>query len=264
MRTLGLPIVLMFSGLMALAGGCQSSGAHLHQGFLALDEQRYDDAQAAADQYLRDHPAGGDLAGAYYLKGQAIERRPKSSETEANTSLQFAEQHYLKALQFPADRSLQGYIQTAMGNCCYWQSDYAAALRYWRQALDLLEDSGYRMLVLYRTGVCRQRLGQWTEADAIFASVQQQAAGTEVAQRAREHQGARAFYVQVAAFRDAASAEKLIATLRAGGVACGRYEKADSKLQLVMAGPAQTYNEAMTVRNRLLPQYKDAFVTLNR
>jgi tetratricopeptide (TPR) repeat protein len=261
MRTSGFKMVVVLGAMAALLAGCQDPGAaRLREGYAALDDKRYDEAFDAAEAYLQQHPGGSALASAVYLRGRVIEQRVKSGDAASAEDLRVAEQHYRKALELSPDRVLDGYIRTSLGHVCFWLGDYASAATYCTQAVGLLDNDELKVWVLYRIGICRQRLGQWNEADGVFALIRQQYPGSEAAERCRERQGARDFRVQVAAFQSAVSADKVVASLRAQGIAAGRYERADSRLQFVMAGPVRTYAEAVALKGRLAAQYRDSII----
>jgi tetratricopeptide (TPR) repeat protein len=247
--------------LMGWGGGCQEPGSvGLEQGYAALEQSRVDEATAAADRYLQDHPTGTSAAAAIYLKGRAIEQRMKRNDAEAVANLRQAKAHYLKAMELSPARPLETYIYTSAGNTCYWLGDFAGAASYWKEAYQRLGKDDLQAWVLYRIGLCQQRMGRWTDADATFAAVQKEAPGTEAADRARSHQGYRGFYVQVAAFASAKSADQVIKELRAKGYPATRQERPERKLSVVMVGPVATYADAQATKARLNSQYKDTLI----
>ena len=85
LNPIGMPgwkfqIILLF--LLAGCTGNAQSRQELHSGKLALDSQQYNQAILDADAVI----AGGDapaLAEAYYLRGYAIEMRPKTDNAAA-------------------------------------------------------------------------------------------------------------------------------------------------------------------------------------
>src|SRR5206468_7033856 len=81
-----------------------------------------------------------------------------------------------------------------------------------------LDRDDLKAWALYRVGVAQQRMGQFAQADQTFTNVQQLFPTSTPAQRAREHQGARAFYVQAATFASPQAADGAIADLRRFGV----------------------------------------------
>jgi len=264
MRTSGSGAV--FSVLVAaiLAGGLGCSNTKdtqsLQQGYGALDLKDYQRAIAAADDYLAKHPTGNGAAEAAYLRGRAFEQRTKGSDAEAQANLREARASYEKVLTLMPSKQLEAYTRASLGNVCYWQNDFGGAEINWNAAYEKLEPGDLKAWVLYRTGLSQQRLGKWEAADETFAQVQKEFPNSEPAARAATHQGARAFYVQVAAFSSPQPAEKLVATLRTQGYPVGRYEKKEKGLQLVMAGPLKRYDEAVTMRNRLGEQFRDAVI----
>jgi len=250
-------LVVLTSGL-----GCANSKdtQTLQQGYGALDLKDYQRAIAAADDYLARHPTGNGAAEAAYLRGRAFEQRTKGSDAEAQGNLREARASYEKALSLMPSKQLEAYTRASLGNVCYWQNDFGAAEINWTAAYEKLEPGDLKAWVLYRTGLSQQRLGKWEAADDTFAQVEKEYPKSEPAMRAAAHQGARAFYVQVAAFSSPQPAEKLVATLRGQGYPVGRYEKKEKGLQLVMAGPLKRYEEAVVMRNRLGEQFRDAMI----
>ncbi len=264
MRTTGTAGCVVSLMMLLLAGGLGCANAkdqqNLKEGYSALDQKNYEKAIAAADDYLQKYPTGNGAAEAAYLRGRAFEQRVKISDAEAQANLREARASYEKALTLAPSRQLEGYIRASLGNVSYWMNDFGAAEVNWRAAYELLEPGDLKMWVLYRMGLSQQRLGKWEVADETFALVEKDYPRTEPAIRSAAHRGARAFYVQVAAFSSPQPAEKLAQALRSQGYPAGRYEKKEKGLQLVMAGPLKRYEEAVAMRNRLGGQYRDAVI----
>jgi tetratricopeptide (TPR) repeat protein len=249
---------------LILAGGLGCTNAkdtqNLREGYSALDQKNYERAIAAADDYLQKYPTGNGAAEAAYLRGRGFEQRTKGSDAESMANLREARTSYEKALTLMPAKQLEGYIRTSLGNVAYWMNDFGAAELNWNAAYDKLDPGDLKAWVLYRIGLSQQRLGKWEAADDTFSLVAKEFPRSEPAARAGAHQGARAFYVQVAAFSSPQPAESLVKTLRGQGYPAGRYEKKEKGLQLVMAGPLKRYDEAVAMRNRLGEQYKDAVI----
>src|SRR5580765_1698597 len=92
---------------MAWAMGCEDTASkdRLNQGYRALDAQRYDEAGAAANDYLARHPTGPGAAEAFYLQGRAYEQRASESHEQtpaARADLDSARSAYTKGLSMPA------------------------------------------------------------------------------------------------------------------------------------------------------------------
>lgn len=258
MRSVKVAIWLGVVG-MTLCGCGDRSRQGLAGGYQSLEQREYDKALAAADEYLKKHPTGDGAAEAQYLKGRALEQRTKSSEVEMAGNLKQAIEAYNGALRLKPSRQLEGLVQAGLGNANYWLGEYEEAEEHFQKAHAIVGDD-VKPWILYRVALCRQRQGKWSDADETFAKVIEQHPGSEAAQRAAAHKGARAFFVQLAAFQSVATADKLVTTLKGQGYPAGRYEKRESGLQVVMAGPYQRYEEAAGVKGRLAGQFKDAMI----
>jgi TolA-binding protein len=255
------------AGLLTLAvlalWGCANDAAtkqNLNSGYTALEAKQYDEALSRADEHLRQHPTGAGSAEAFYLRGAALQQKSVSSDQAAQVNLQAARDAYQQALLHHPSATLESRIHAGLGNCAYFLNDYATAISEWTTAYDKLDDQTARAWVLYRVGVSRQRLGQFDLADQILAMVQQQYPNTVPAQRAREHQGARGFTVQLATFANPASADGAANTLRREGVLTTKQYDPTQKATVVRAGPLPSYQQALSVKQRYAAQYPDALI----
>ena len=258
---------LITAGLLLLATsrliGCASDTAtkqNLNSGYGALESKQYDEALSRADEHLRQHPTGAGSAEALYLRGRALEQKTAASQQDARANLQSARESYQQALAHRPPAKLEPYIHTSLGNCSYFLDDYSDAINEWTTAYDKLDDPSLRAWVLYRVGVSRQRLGQFDLADQILAMVQQQYPNTVPAQRAREHQGARGFTVQLATFANPASADGAANSLRREGVLTTKQYDPAQKATVVRAGPLPSYQQALSVKQRYAGQFPDALI----
>jgi tetratricopeptide (TPR) repeat protein len=246
-----------------LLAGCNSpsmqSRESLNAGYQALEQKQYDQAIAKADDFLRQHPHGPGAAEALYLRGRAFEERLSPNEHDAAMNLQTARNSYLQALSLTPPKGLEAYIRTSLANVAFFQDDYVTALDQWNGACDQIAEKDLKSRVLLRIGITQQRLGQFEKADQTFAKVLQSYPETLEAQRAREKQGARQFFVQLATFKSAASAEKLIADLKKQGMT--PYRATDSQgRHLVSVGPAKTYDQAKVLKQKFAGPYPDALI----
>ena len=245
----------------APGSAAQSPQALLADGYSALESQQYAEALARADQVLAAQPHGENTAGALYLKGRALEGKNAAGvgADEAQANLQMARDAYVAALRENPPQPLGGYIRTSLGNVAYFQDDYQTAVAQFSSAYEQLDRDDLKAWALYRTGLSQQRLGQFEEADKTFAAVQQRHASSIPAQRAREHQGARGYVVQLATFAQPASADKAAAALKQQGVAAARVDGPQGHAYL-RVGPIASYKQAQYTRGRFLKQYPDAVI----
>ena len=247
------------AGLM-MAGACADNSQQrqeLNAGEDALRAQQYDRALRAADDVSASGIAA-DAAEAHYLRGRSIEDRPKSDPAAAKVDLAEARRDYSLALGESPSPALQARLRGQLGNVAYFQEDYAVALQQWTIAYAQLDNPQWRQWVLYRIGICQQRLGRFADADHTFAVVQEEYPDTEVAQRARARQGVHGFYVQVGVFSDANDVQKAAyAVSSAGSIAQGVDQRG---LKVVRSAGLPSYSQAAALKGRLLGEYPDARV----
>lgn len=256
---------ILFAAFMALLPalliGCaqdKQAKAELTEGYAALDAQQYDQAISQADAYLNAHPTGAGTAEALYLRGRAFEIKVARNPGEAKSNLQSARSAYIEALSRNPAPKLEALIHTSLANVAYFQDDYANAAQEWTIAYDKLDDESTKSWVLYRIGLCKQRLNQFSDADQIFANVQQRYPNTDPARRAKEHQGARSFSVQLATYASAASADTAVASLARDGVKATK--QAAAGRTVVVAGPFSSYQQALSLKARYATTYPDAII----
>jgi tetratricopeptide (TPR) repeat protein len=261
------------AGWILLAGmliGCASNKTvenknTLHSGYASLNQQDYDAAMASSDQFLRDNPNGGPgTAEALYLQGRVYEQRAVNAdaahhEQEARASLQDARTTYEHALTLHPSPKVAALLQAGVANVAYFQEDYFTAMREWAAAYPSLTNPDAKAWVLYRLGLCQQRLGRFDEADRSFQQVRQDYPRSEAAPRAAAHMGARAFYVQIGSFSDAKNADKVMASLRSQGFGAERSSEPGGR-QAIRVGPANNYEQAKALRARLSGAYPAAII----
>jgi TolA-binding protein len=272
-------LALAGGALVALLAGCgpvQGSGASssaltraeqrqtLTQGFAALEQRQYDQAMAKADAFLRASPAGPGSPEAMYLRGRSQEQKvtdpsARPSAEDVRMGLQSARLSYINALKLNPSPKVAAYTRASLANVAYFQDDYQTALQQWSAAYDQLDQPEIRAWALYRMGLCRQRLGQFDDADRTFAMVQQQFAGSEPARRSQSHQGARAFFVQLATFNTPTNADRAVSALKRQGVPVTRSRDAQNR-SLIRVGPVRTYAEAKQLKRRFATDYPEAII----
>lgn len=250
-------------GFLLLIGCVDApSRDRLNQGYQALDAHRYDDAGAAANDYLTKHPAGPGAAEAFYLQGRAYELRATESheaEPAARADLDAARTAYSKGLTLEASPRVKALLHSGRANVAYFQEDYAIAASEWQTAYPNLKDEDAKAWALYRVGLSQQRLGSFKQADDTFTLVQEQYPSSEAAGRATTRIGAKAFYVQIGAYESAAYAQKAVDTLVRAGLPTSSIPEAANR-HVVRVGPAATYADAKALRTRVIGEYPQAII----
>ncbi len=254
-------VVWALAAVLWLAG-CEPDSpqkAQLNAGYSALRFQDYKDAMADAEAFLRATPAGPGSAEAYYLEGRVYEQGAETAAGEAvRNNLNAARTAYSHGLGLNSSLRVQALLHAGLANIAYHLDDYGTAVREWGASYPAIEPADAKAWVLYRIGLCQQRLGWFPQADRSFQMVRAQYPNSEAATRAAAHEGATAFYVQVGAFEDFVNANRAVASLRTQGLTA--QVVAEPNRETVRVGPIPTYAEARAMQTRLMTQYTDAEV----
>jgi tetratricopeptide (TPR) repeat protein len=258
-----IAVFALITILFASLSGCADPQANtsLTAGYSALDAHNYDAVAANADTALARTPTGQPAAEALYLKGRAFEQRPKQTDADTQADYSSAVRCFNQALQNEPPRTLEAYIRSSAANIDYWQRNYSTARGQWMTAYQELDDSDIdtKSMVLYRAAICRQRLGDFAGADEDFAKVQQLYPDSEAARRARDHQGAKAFWLQLATFVTPQLADSAVSKLRNQGVIATRAADARGRA-VVSVGPFPNMATAWSLHERFLSQYPDSMI----
>jgi tetratricopeptide (TPR) repeat protein len=249
--------------LCLLLCGCaaqQDNVKTLRGGYDALNARQYDTAITAADQVLAASPRETLPAEAHYLRGRVFEERAVAGAA-VPANLQNARDEYVTALGLPHKPDLEGRIRAGAANVAFAQEDYATALQQWSAAYDKLEKPEDKLQALYKMGRAAQRLGRWDEADKYFNAVQEAAAGTDLASKARQLTGARGFVVQLATFADPKGTDAAVTDLRKQGIIAQHViDPANRALHLLRVGPLPTYADARSLKSRFAAVYPNAVI----
>lgn len=263
-QSLGLPLRrLLGAALLCVLTACAADNpqakAQLNQMNADLEQKKYNEVVAQADAFVRNAPDASGAAEALYLRGRAFEDRVNASEAEAKANLQNARASYEQALLKAPPPALEGYIRASLANVAYFQEDFATAAQQWLAAYEKLDRNDLKDWSLYRAGVAQQRQGHFIDADHIFGLVRQYFPNTLPAQRAAQRTGLRAFYVQVASFKDRRNADACAADLRKQGYmpqetvdALGRH--------VVRVGPISSYPDARRLQARIETKYPGTLI----
>jgi tetratricopeptide (TPR) repeat protein len=255
-----LSSILVFTTALMISG-CASDPAPkmLAEGWQQLGANQPDRALVTAQNIITEAPRSPRAAEALYLKGRAPEAKTAASPLDQRRNLVAAYEAYSEALKKRPNKALSGRIHAGMGNAAYWLDDYSSAWRNWGLAYDLTEDFTAKGYVLYRIGLCQQRLGRFEQADKTFAAVAANFPRTDAAARAKEKVGVRNFSVQVATFASPQNADTAIHALRGQGFAPQRTANLKGQTVVTVA-PFGSYQQARTARDRLASMFPDALV----
>jgi tetratricopeptide (TPR) repeat protein len=240
----------------ACAGNPQSQ-SQLDAGKQALEAQQYDPAIRDADTVIASGDSA-DLAEAYYLRGYAIENRPKADSADAIRDLSLASESYTNGLSHDPQPAIATRLHAQLGNVSFYQNDYSAALREFDAAYSLSGEPENKPLILYHMAVCEQRLGRFDDADRTFQRVQQQYPSSEFVPYARARQGIRGYYVQVGAYSKPSDINRAAAAIATTG--SPPLKTTSGALTVIRTSDVQSYAEAQELKAQLASRYPDARV----
>ncbi len=253
-------LIGMLVGSLLVIGCGAPNGGSIEQARQAFDRRDYAETIRQTEAYIRERGRGGeDTAAALYLQGRAYEEMQAANDAEAARNLAAARQAYVSALQLSPPQPLAARLRTGVANVAYFQEDYPTAIQQWTIAYEQTDLEDQKPWILYRIGLANQRLGNFDQADRLFAQVQQQYPNTEPANRARARQGHRAFHVQVGVFSQPLLANRMVEDLKSQGLAA-TISPDNQGRHVVLVGPASTWAAARQIQERLRPQYPDALI----
>jgi tetratricopeptide (TPR) repeat protein len=251
--------VFTFLPLLLLAG-CPASNRGIEQANESFNRRDYARTIELTQALEADANARAeDKAAALYLRGRAHEEMPAANDAEKLQNLAAARRAYVEALSHAPSKGLEGRIRSGVANVAYHQEDYNTAMQQWTAAYELTDLPDQKPWILYRIGLSQQRLGQFDLADRTFAQVQQQYAGSEPANRAREKQGVRQFFVQVGVYGHSSSAQRTIDILKRLGQPALQSKDPQGRT-VISTGPAPTWAAARSLQQRIAPQFPDAVI----
>jgi tetratricopeptide (TPR) repeat protein len=260
--------ILHFAFCISLIAGCSSNQppeappqapSSLVAANSALISKQPDAAIADAQAYLRNAPNGIDAAQAWYLEGCGYEMKVANGPGEMDSDLSHAEDCYKDSLTASPSAQLEGDVRASLSNVDYFQDKFADAIQQATMAISLTSSPKTKSFLLYRIGLSQQRLGLFEEADKTFRQVDQRYSTLPVATAAREHEGLREFYVQLATFNDRAAADRAAGTLHSSGVVIS--QRTDSKGNIIIDdGPFASYSEAKKAKVQLQTSFPQSVI----
>ena len=243
-----------------LATACQQKGKDpLAAGVSALDQRQYEQAVQLANDSLRTQKAGEKAARALYIRGQACEHLPAADYSRMLANMQGARSSYVEALGHNPPKPLSTYIRAALGKVAFYQDDFQTAIQQLRLAYSDMREDGLKAASLYYLGKSQQRSGQFEQADSTFADLISHHGSTDWADKAKESQGARAFYLQLGVYEKPSSVDGAAQLVRQRGLNPARYTDSQGRYVL-RAGPFANYAQAKQLRPRIADAFTDAMI----
>ncbi|MBN2447486.1 MAG: SPOR domain-containing protein [Phycisphaerae bacterium] len=241
----------MLRGILStLLGLCTASllvgcaGQTLNEGWLEAGERsyeaaRYDEAITKLTQYIESDPPAEDLGRAYYVRALSFAKSNRRS---------LAHEDLLHCFQTARDPDVVWRSCVLLGTLYYEDEKWANAAHAYTGAITRMQEAPPLDDVLWRLGVCHERMGQWGQSRTDFQRLVLQFPNSRLANDARRRLAISAdhFAIQCGVFSSQTSADELTRQLaRQGMSAYTRREPRDGALKnVVLVGRYTTYEEA--------------------
>ena len=233
-----------------------------------LDQRQYDSAYVKADAVLRKQPAGPGSAEALYLQGRVAEAKAEQAGTAGQSRRRPAPSSPRRRTftcgpcRCRRCRRSRALCRCGLANAAFYLDDYQTAVREWGLAFPLVERPEDKAWVLFRVGLCQQRLGWFEMADRSFARLPAGIPRLRARRpRPRRAVGQRSFYLpgrRLLVAPKTPTAE--VTRIRARRLAATRGNDPTTGRQIVRVGPFPTYVEARAAQAQLARAYPDAIV----
>ncbi|MDK1032070.1 MAG: tetratricopeptide repeat protein [Planctomycetia bacterium] len=211
-RVLALSILasIVFSGC-AGAGKRNISGdarVLFDAGYRKFEQYKWVEADALFTRFLRQYPTSSAASEVYYYRGLSRQRLGRRLE---------ARRDFQAAIGAEGNRKIVAFAKVALANMYYEEGNDGPAIHLYASVLKDPPEGLPLDLVLFRLAVSLQRIGKWAEADKYLRYVLEHHPQSPMAGDAKRRLGARYFTVQVGAYSQVASAQKIAARVRKAG-----------------------------------------------
>lgn len=247
---LGFVLLVGLTGCSTLTDGQRMC---LADGERALREKQYSRAIERMSTFLEQVRNPPEVARAYYVRGMA--RALSGQRAWAYADLQ-------RAVTETRDPQVTWQPQAMLGVLCFEDDNWDAAARAFKAAVDKMPASPPQDALLFRLGLCAERMGRWSAATSQYRLILQRfPRGVYAAAAARRTQlGADHFAVQCGVFSRSENANQLVARLRAEGLQVySRPEpRQDGSSYVVLEGRYASYQDANQALGRVRGYVPDA------
>lgn len=233
-----------------LPAGCaqrisESQQRFLDEGRAAYDKEQYNQAVERLTVFLSQVREGPEVAQALYLRGASQARAGRRAEALSDLNA---------AVGRPdADADTQWRAYVVIGTIYFEDGRWEPARQAYSAAAARMTSEPPKQLVLFRMGVCYERVGRWADARRTFADLVAQFPKTgptpnvsEAAER-RVELGADCFAVQCGAFSQEQNAQNKATELGRRGFApyIRKEPRGSGTVYVVLVGRFSDYNDAM-------------------
>lgn len=236
--------------LVLAAAGCESARervrTHLAEGERAFREKNYDHAVDLLSRGLVETGAGPQAARAFYVRGMA--RALLGQRTQAYADLE-------RAARDSTNPELAWQPDAVLGVLYFEDQRWAAAARALERATDRMSRVPPQDALLYRIGLCHERGGRWSAAQAPYRHIVSRFPRGVYAEAAKRRLLLKAdhFAVQCGVFSRRENARRLVAQLAQDGLSpyVRREQRRGADYYVVLVGRYRVYTEALCALARI-------------
>ena len=246
-----------FLFILPLLAGCSQLTAPqqemLDAGIKAHQQQNYTASVERLTAFLSEVKGKPESSRAAYVRGMSYASLNKRAEAYADLQL---------ATQPPADPDAVWRAYKVLSDLRFEDGNYEAALRMAAAAVGGMPNAPPKDAMLYRQGVCYERLGRWDDARRPFQLVSEQFPDTTYgrAGQRRLALNARHFAIQCGSFANVRNADALRSRLaQAGFPTYTRQEpRGATTVNVVLVGRYTSFNEALSQLTAVRRHVSDA------
>ncbi len=240
---------------LAIFTGCsqltESQRATLNAGIQAYDKQNFTDSVDKLTQFLSEVSEKPESSRAAYVRGMSRIRLNQRGEAYADLRL---------ATNAPGDPDSVWRAYVQLSTLYFEDGKYDAALRMAVAAEGRMPNQPPKDAMIYRQGICYERLGRWDDSKKPFRIVSEQYPTSTFGKAAARRLAinARFFAVQCGAFSDPKNADVLRSRLSQAGfpVFLRPEPRGSTTSHVVLVGKYQTLAEGLsqlTAVRRIVP-----------
>ena len=246
-----LPAAWTFAALSMLLSGCTQGLTKQQKQWLADGQRHYErkDYRRSIESlthFLTEVHEGPEIGEASYVRGMSYAQA--GDRPAAYTDLRRA-----AGMQTEGETVWRANI--VLGTLHFEDRQWSEAARRFQAALSRMPQEKPRDAVLYRLGLCHERMGSWSAARPYYQEVLAKfpKSGFADGARRRLQQNAQNYAVQCGAFRTRSNAESRNAELRQKGLETYIEEvvRGQTPLYVVLVGRYTNYDEAVAAHKAI-------------
>lgn len=243
--------VVSVAALCVLSAGCAQGLTEQQRTWLADGQRHYERKDYARSigsltHFLNEVREGPEIGEALYVRGMSYAQSGARKAAYADLR---------RAAKVQTETETFWRANVVLGTLHFEDRQWGEAARRFRTALDRMPAERPRDAVLFRFGLCHERMGRWSAARPYYQAVLKEfpTSGFADGARRRLRQSAHNYAVQCGAFRTRSNADRLNHELRQKGLDTYVHDTVRGKtpLYVVLVGRYTNYDEAVAAHKAI-------------